>query len=137
MATPDDTYMATLLADMQKREEERIEAAKTTLKRDIIPRLKKQGVATVECRYSGYGDSGCIETVEYFDAKNQLMTVPESRSKKAPRIDDVLNDFLPDGFEINDGGQGEIKIDVEAGTVTLNHQENFVQHTDSTMEYTL
>jgi hypothetical protein len=65
------------------------------------------------------------------------MTVPESRSKKTRPIDDVLNDFLPDGFEINDGGQGEIKIDVEAGTVTINHQENFVQHTDSTLEYTL
>jgi hypothetical protein len=137
MATPDDTYMATLLADMQKREEERIEAAKTTLKRTIIPRLKKHGVATVESRYSGYGDSGCIETIEYFDAQNKFMTVPESRSKKTRPIDDVLNDFLPDGFEINDGGQGEIKIDVEAGTVTIEHQENYVQHTDSTQEYTL
>ncbi len=137
MATPDDSYMATLLADMHKREEERIEAAKTTLKRTIIPRLKKHGVATVESRYSGYGDSGCIETVEYFDAKKQLMTVPESRSKKAPRIEDVLHDFLPSGFENNDGGQGEITIDLENATVTINHQENYVEHEDSTMEYTL
>jgi hypothetical protein len=137
MATPDDTYMATLLADMQKREEERIEAAKTTLKRDIIPRLKKRGVVVVEARYSGYGDSGCVETVEYFDAKNKPVTVHDSRSPKARKIEDVLNDFLPDGFEINDGGQGEIKIDVEAGTITIEHQENFVEHHDSTLEYTL
>jgi hypothetical protein len=137
MATPDDSYMATLLANMQRHEEERIEAAKTELKRHIIPRLRKRGVVLVEARYSGYGDSGCVETVEYFDAQNKLVTVPESRSKKARQIEDVLNDFLPTGFEVNDGGQGEIKIDVEAGAVTIEHQENFVQHTDSTMEYTL
>ncbi len=137
MATPDESYMATLLADMHKREEERIEAAKTTLKRTIIPRLKKQGVATVESRYSGYGDSGCIETVEYFDAQNKLMTLPESRSKKTRSLDDVLHDFLPAGFEVNDGGQGEITIDVQAGTITIEHQENYVQHNDSTQEYVL
>jgi hypothetical protein len=137
MATPDDTYMATLLANMKRHEEERIEAAKAELKRHIIPRLKKLGVATVECRYSGYGDSGSIETVEYFDAKNQLVTVPESRSKKTRPIEDVLNDFLPTGFENNDGGQGEITIDLEDGTVTINHQENYIEHDDSTMEYTL
>ncbi len=137
MATPDDSYMATLLADMHRHEQERIEAAKATLKRTIIPRLKKHGVATVESRYSGYGDSGCIETVEYFDAKNQLMTVPESRSAKARSLDDVLHDFLPAGFEVNDGGQGEIRIDVQAGTVTINHQENYVQTNDSCEEYTL
>jgi hypothetical protein len=137
MATPDDTYMATLLADMQKREDERIEAAKATLKRDIIPRLKKRGVAVVEARYSGHGDSGCVETVEYFDAKKQLVTVQDSRSPKARKIEDVLEEFLPSGFENNDGGQGEITIDIEAGTVTIEHQENFVEHEDSTMEYTL
>ncbi len=137
MATPDDSYMATLLADMHRHEQERIEAAKATLKRTIIPRLKKQGVATVESRYSGYGDSGCIETVEHFDAQNKLMTVPEPRSAKARSLNDVLHDFLPAGFEVNDGGQGEITIDVGAGTITIEHQENYVQHHDSTQEYAL
>jgi hypothetical protein len=137
MATPDDAYMATLLADMQKREDERIKEAKASLKCTIIPRLKKLGVALVQSRYSGYGDSGCIETVEYFDAKNQLMNVRDSRSPKARKIDDVLHDFLPDGFEINDGGQGEMTIDVEAGTVTIDHQENFIQHNESVLEFAL
>jgi hypothetical protein len=137
MATTDDNSFAAIVADMQKREEERIEAAKTTLKRDIIPRLKKLGVATVECRYSGYGDSGSVETVEYFDADHKPVTVRESRSKKTRPIEYVLDDFLPSGFENNDGGQGDITIDIEAGTVTIEHQQNYTEHDDSTMEYTL
>ncbi len=137
MATPDDDYMATLLAECQKREDDRIDAAKNTLRSQIIPRLKRRGVATVRAYYSGYGDSGCIETVDYFDANNQPVKVPKPRSTTVPAIDDVLNDFLPGGFENNDGGQGEITIDVQAGTVTLEHQENFVEHHDSTMEYAL
>ncbi len=137
MATPEDEYMATLLAECQKQEDDRINAAKNTLRANIIPRLKRRGVATVRAYYSGYGDSGCIETVDYFDAKNQPVKVSKPRSTTVPVIEDVLNDFLPSGFEINDGGQGEITIDVQAGTVTLEHQENYVQHHDSTLEYTL
>jgi len=137
MATPDDTYMATLLADVKKRDDERIEAAKAEFRDEIIPRLKKRGVATVQAHYSGYGDSGCIETVEYLDANNKPVTMRKARSGVGASIDDVLDDFLPSGFEIDDGGQGDITIDVQAGTVTIEHQENFVEHRDTSMEFSL
>ncbi len=137
MATPDDDYMATLLADIEKRQEARIENAKAKLRKEVIPKLKKRGVAAVQARYSGYGDSGCIETVEYLDAKNKPVTIRKGRSGIDSSIEDTLDGFLPSGFEINDGGQGEITIDVQAGTVTIEHQENFVEHHDSTMEFTL
>jgi hypothetical protein len=65
------------------------------------------------------------------------VTLPEPRFKKVRPIEGVLHDFLPAGFENNDGGQGEITIDLEDGTVTINHQENYIEHDDSTVEYTL
>ena len=49
----------------------------------------------------------------------------------------MLYEFLPDGFEINEGGQGDVTIDVAAGTVKLEHQENVTETRDSTREFTL
>lgn len=137
MATPDDNYMATLLAECQKRDDERIEAAKATLRKEVIPKLKKQGVTTVHAHYSGYGDSGCIETVDYLDAGKKPIAILKGQTKIDAVIQDALYGFLPSGFEIDDGGQGDITIDIQAGTVTLEHQENYVRHNDTTLEYML
>jgi len=57
----------------------------------------------------------------------------ELRDEIIPRLDD----FLPDGFEIDDGGQGGITIDVQAGTVTIEHRETFVEYHDTSMEFSL
>jgi hypothetical protein len=52
-------------------------------------------------------------------------------------ISSVVYEFLPAGFEINDGGQGTLTIDVQAGTVTLSHAENEVISHESRREFTL
>jgi hypothetical protein len=44
---------------------------------------------------------------------------------------------LPAGFEINDGSQGTLTVDVTAGTVTIEHGENYTDTRDSTQEFTL
>ncbi len=141
MATTDDDFMATILADIEKREEARIESAKTRLKDEIIPRLKKRGVATVRAYYSGYGDEGIIETVEFFDAADKPVAMRKSRSARLPPLDQTLCriflDFLPSGFENNDGGQGDITIEVQAGTVMVEHQQNYVEHSHSDREFVL
>lgn len=48
----------------------------------------------------------------------------------------MLSEFLPSGFEINEGGQGDVAIDVEAGSVKLEQQENHTETNDSTREFT-
>jgi hypothetical protein len=137
MATTEDDYLGQLLAQYHEHEQARLEAAKATLKSTIIPRLKQWGVAKAKAEYSGYGDSGCINHIAYFDANDQPVNMDMVRSASDPEIEQVLYEFLPSGFEINDGGQGDVTIDVEADTVKLDHQENFTDTKDSTQEFTL
>ncbi len=132
-----DPSVQELLAGYFQAEEARLEAAKRKLKQEIIPRLKQWGVAKVKCEYSGYGDSGAIDHIAYLDAHDQPVNMDLVRSASDPEIENVLYEFLPAGFEINDGGQGDVTIDVAAGTVTLEHQENYTETNDSTREFTL
>ena len=52
-------------------------------------------------------------------------------------LENCLYEFLPSGFEINDGGQGTLTIDVETAKVTLHHQENYTAINETTQEFTL
>ena len=133
---PDPSVQARL-AGYFRAEEARLETAKAKLKCEIIPRLKQWGVAKVKCEYSGYGDSGCINHIAYLDAHDQPVNMDLVRAASDPEIERVLYEFLPAGFEINDGGQGDVMIDVAAGTVKLEHQENYTETRDSTREFDL
>ena len=46
------------------------------------------------------------------------------RPASDPDIENVIYEFLPSGFENNDGGQGTLTIDVSAGKVSLVHGDN-------------
>ena len=135
MATTEDDYLGRLLAQYREHEQARLEAAKATLKSTIILRLKQWGVAKVKAEYSGYGDSGCINHIAYLDAHDQPVNMDMVRSASDPEIERVLYEFLPSGFEINDGGQGDVYIDVQAGTVKLEHEENYTESRVSSREW--
>ena len=137
MAQAQDEYLERLMAEYRRQEEARLETAKARLKAEIIPRLKKWGVAKVQAEYSGYGDSGCINHIAYLNAQGQPVNMDMVRSASDPEIERVLYEFLPAGFEINDGGQGDVTIDVATGTVKLEHQENYTETRDSAQEFTL
>ncbi len=137
MATTQDDYLERIMAEYRQHEHARLETAKAGLKAEIIPRLKQWGVSKVKAEYSGYGDSGCINHIAYLDAKDQPVNMDMVRAASDPDIERVLYEFLPAGFDINEGGQGDVTIDVQAGTVKLDHQENYTETRDSTQEFTL
>jgi hypothetical protein len=116
-------------------EKARLESALAALKTRIFPRLKSWGVAKVHAEYSGYGDSGCINHIAYLDSHDQPVNMDLVRAASDPDIQSVLYEFLPAGFEINDGGQGDVYLDVQAGTVKLEHQENYTETRDSTRQW--
>lgn len=134
--TPDPSIQELLHRHAQS-ERDRLSQAMAKLKIEILPRLILWGVALVQVEYSGYGDDGCINHIAYLDQRGQPVNMDMVRSVSDPTLENVLYEFLPDGFEINDGGQGDITIDVQAGTVKLEHQENYTETRDSTREFTL
>jgi hypothetical protein len=99
--------------------------------------LLQRGVANVEAAYSGYGDSGAIDGVQFRDAAGQHVDRTVIPVDLHASLDNCLYEFLPAGFEINDGGQGTLTLDVQTGRITLKHQENYTDTRDSTREFTL
>ena len=137
MAPTDHEYLEQFMAQYRQQELARLDTAKDRLETEIIPRLKQWGVSKVRAEYSGYGDSGCIDGITYLDAHDQPVNMEMVRSASDPDIENVLYEFLPAGFEINDGSQGTLTINVTADTVTIEYGENYTETRNSTQEFTL
>lgn len=126
-----------VLAHFFQAEQARQDEAKKQLRDEIIPKLREHSVASVEAAYSGYGDSGAIDGVQYRDAVGQRVDRTTIPSPIVEQLENCLYEFLPAGFEINDGGQGTLLIDTRTSQVTLRHQENYTESRDSTREFAL
>jgi hypothetical protein len=126
-----------ILAHFHQNEQARLNEAKTRLRTDILPVLANHGVANIEAAYSGYGDSGAIDGIQY---RNEAGVRVDRGSLPTPVVEQLENcvyEFLPSGFEINDGGQGTVLIDTQTAKVKLKHQENYTDTRDSTREFHL
>jgi hypothetical protein len=117
--------------------EQQIEQAKRTLALDVLPALRSCGVANIEAAYSGYGDSGAIDGIQYRDEAGMRVDRTALPAPVIEQLETALYEFLPAGFEINDGGQGTLTLDIQTAKVTVQHQENYTDTRDSTQEFTL
>jgi len=102
-------------------------ARKTELLTEVKPvlmgKLKAAGVLTAEISYSGYGDSGEMESAEL---QGEDMQVQLTRDL-AKELEDFAYEMLyieRGGWEINEGSSGTCEVDVAAGTVTFEHHTN-------------
>ena len=107
------------------------------LRQEVFPRLKSLGVAKVRVEYSGYGNTRAINYVEYFDGESQPVDVSSGWPACSPIIEHVVHEFLPENFEAGQGGQGDVTIDIDAKTLTVEHEENYTASNDSTREFDL
>jgi hypothetical protein len=138
--TPDEEVsenVRQLLAHFHQTEQARLDEAKNRLRTQIIPRLNEYRVANIEAAYSGYGDSGAIDGIQYRDAAGQRVDRASLPKDVIEQLENVLYEFLPAGFEINDGSQGTLTLDAQTAKVTIQHQENYTESRDSTREFDL
>ena len=134
------------MTDYYKERDERKCKSKESLK-DVCAILFNAGITLVEVNYDGYGDSGSIEYVLFFKGDKQLkdedvasLGLPTSPvqeynynsksdddkyiTKECTLVDKVTDcayDFLPGGWEINEGSFGDLKINTETAKATLEH----------------
>ena len=139
MPIPDtpDPSINQLIADMQRAEEQ--ERRKTTdrLRDQILPQFRELGVANIEVSYSGYGDDGSIDGVQYralTGIRVDRATIPE---KLIEDLESCVYELLPAGFEIGEGAQGTLTIDVGAANVAIIHETNYTASESTTKEYAL
>lgn len=126
-------------------------------KRELLAALRAAGAASAEVTYSGYGDSGdidsacayCSDSVELKLEGRIDFTVKQisargettgSRTIESMGLEDALKDFAYDvletrhgGWELHEGAGGKLTINVEAGCFTLAHNDFYteVDHTES------
>ena len=81
----------------------------------LLKQLKQQGVCEITIYYSGSGDSGCIDRIELDVTPLQLS--PE----ETLIIEELAFESLPAGWEINDGSEGNITLDLDEEYLDLNH----------------
>jgi hypothetical protein len=133
---PTDEFQK-ILAHFHQSEQARLNDAKTRLRTAILPALRTHRVAHIEAAYSGYGDSGCIDGIQYRDEAGVRVDRTSLPAPVIEQLENVLYEFLPAGFEINDGSQGTLTLVVSTGKITLAHQENYTDTRDSTREFDL
>ena len=127
-----------------------------TLNRDrLLTALAGLGVRQVVVAYEGGGDSGDVSEVsveppellptlrtemielrcrigEFQDGRYQYRMADQSMSLHRA-VSDFTLDWVGDthgGWENNEGGNGSVTIDVEAGTLRLEHTEYFTESQD-------
>ena len=126
-----------LLAHFHATEQARLDDAKSRLRAQLIPRLQQYRVANIEAAYWGYGDSGAIDGLQFRDAAGQRVDRSSLPGDVIEQLETCVYEFLPAGFEINDGSQGTLTIDTQTAKVTIRHQENYTETRDSNREFDL
>ena len=145
----------------QEERDEKKRKNRESLK-EICATLFNAGITLVEVHYDGYGDSGNIEDVLLFKGDKHLkeeevasLGLPTSTiqeynyNAKTPtneedryitkectlvdKIEDCAYDFLPGGWEINEGSFGDLKINTETAKATLEHNYR-IQETEYSEE---
>ena len=142
------------MTDYYKERDERKCKSKESLK-DACAVLFNAGITLVEVNYDGYGDSGSIEYVLFFKGDKQLkdedvasLGLPTSTVQEynynsksdddkyitkectlVEKVTDCAYDFLPGGWEINEGSFGDLKINTETAKATLEHNHR-IQETE-------
>ena len=134
-ATDLDNELHEILFGYARDAESSLERAKTRLRTEVIPVLNKHRVANIEAAYSGSGDEGAIDGLQYRDAAGQRVERKTLPPETIEALEACLYEFLPEGFEINDGSQGTLTLDLPSGRLSIQHQENYTATSESSREW--
>ena len=154
--------MDDVILEYHAKSNERRLKSKEALK-DTCAILFEAGITRVEIRYDGYGDSGGIEQVSFFKDKKLLKStevdslgLPSTTTQQstydkekeeyqykdvectiAAKIEECAYEFLPCGWEINEGSFGDLIINTEKAKATLKHNTRVESTEYSEMRYDL
>lgn len=96
---------------------------------EFFQNMREGGVATIDAEYSGAGDEGWIEFVNCYNADGQVLGSATERSLTSSSdladiamawIDSVI-DRMVGGYENNEGGGGQVLINIGEGVAQFDH----------------
>jgi len=142
MSNTQDDWMARHEAEA-KRQAKRLAAAKPRL----LAALKAKRIASVTVEYDGSCDEGQIGEIAATGPNGKpaalegsvVLDLDGQRCKHG--LSHAIEEFTWQlllayhaGFEINDGGYGTLTIDVAKGTIILDHNDRFIDATNTLTE---
>lgn len=94
--------------------------------------LTADGVKKVRVEYSGAGDSGQIDGIQYFGAKDKEVDNPFGSPVMAKSFEELCYSILDvRGWDVNnEGSQGHFVWDLKADTLNHHHEFNIVSTED-------
>ena len=106
----DDPFMQ-YVAEQKQRQQEATRVFRASM--DLLQRL---GIQEVTIRYDGSGDSGAVEEV-VFDPEPPA-GIPAGLEE---HLIDAALEYLPGGWEDNEGSYGELVLDIRQRQLRRNH----------------
>lgn len=104
------------LSDWEKQQQEQERLARNSLRKSC-QQLVKIGVDIVTIKYDGYSDSGTVEDPQAFQNGKPV----ELPGKLNDQLLELVESYLPGGWEINDGACGEFVINVKDRKFSREH----------------
>lgn len=120
-----------MIEETWQKEQAREKAEARVQLTKICKELYAAGVECITLEYNGSEDSGVI-TPPDFCTKFEHIIDPLNPAqsalfdKYAETLSSLVWPFLPDGFEINEGGYGRIEIDTRTGFGYIHHSRRYV-----------
>lgn len=126
--------------------------------------LKDAGYqGTFIASYDGSGDSGSVEeadfngveipeagksVIDFLESHNFSMDpggvrsysynangyIPNKKDDNKEYILSMIEEILPDGWEINEGSSGTVTLDIDSGKIHISHDENITETNHSDFE---
>jgi hypothetical protein len=122
----DDTPETTAQTKFQTAEHQATVARLIALAAPLV----SAGAVTIAVEYSGSGDEGTIEAAYALDAAGEMLDAPVPAG-----VADELEIFAPSGYEWGEGSYGQVRLDLETGTVVVDHNDYVLSTAESTHVY--
>lgn len=96
-----------------------------------------ENVTTVQADYNGSGDSGELNTLDFFDEGKQKVKVENAVTERVENLLETQLNRLHAGWENNDGASGSFHLDVKTRKLTNTHTEYYTESKTNTAEFEL
>jgi hypothetical protein len=100
----------------------------------IRPEMFLAGIHAIHATYNGEGDSGAIDIMWVSDVNRNSVSWPKTIIL-ADQMREILWAFIPEGFEIDDGGNGSIQIELATQTFCHEHNTRNITYTTNTTTF--
>ena len=93
--------------------------------RNLAPSMLEKGVRLVVIKYDGSGDEGYVDEITFADVEGKSVQL-ENDKKMKEELDEIAYVLLPEGWENDEGGYGEVRFEPETAKIRRIHNQRYL-----------